>query len=251
MKTTAHSGGKRKKKAVGMAGRLHVGARKLSNLIWSNLKKILSVTRALQVYDEYGVTMSEIHRAQHSRGKTPGLSGALRFPHCCVFWLQSQQMGRALVRTSPPAWTWKQTFAVWTWKQTLGERSFSYAGATLIWPSRLTGRKETICNGSVNMKTCWWKIFFLCRSCPHMTFFLRLTGRKEPQLSLYLMQAHLYGTAYLSCCSATLILFPPSEPPSKLIFSRTFFFNSQLSLYPHRRVGVCALCFCKAPCAPT
>ncbi|XP_076440562.1 tRNA dimethylallyltransferase-like isoform X2 [Babylonia areolata] len=49
------------------------------------------VVRALQVYDDYGVAMSRIHRMQHSHGSTPGLSGALRYPHCCVFWLQTRQ----------------------------------------------------------------------------------------------------------------------------------------------------------------
>ncbi|KAL8612123.1 hypothetical protein ACOMHN_014002 [Nucella lapillus] len=49
------------------------------------------VVRALQVHDHYGVPLSQIHRTQHTQGSTLGLSGSLRFPHCCVFWLQSQQ----------------------------------------------------------------------------------------------------------------------------------------------------------------
>ena len=57
--------------------------------------EMLCVCRALQVYEDYGVPMSRIHQAQHRSGNTPGLSGALRFPHCCVFWLQSEQKGTA------------------------------------------------------------------------------------------------------------------------------------------------------------
>ena len=57
--------------------------------------EMLWACRALQVYEDYGVPMSRIHQAQHRSGNTPGLSGALRFPHCCVFWLQSEQKGTA------------------------------------------------------------------------------------------------------------------------------------------------------------
>ena len=57
--------------------------------------EMLLACRALQVYEDYGVPMSRIHQAQHRSGNTPGLSGALRFPHCCVFWLQSEQKGTA------------------------------------------------------------------------------------------------------------------------------------------------------------
>ncbi|KAK7100254.1 tRNA dimethylallyltransferase-like [Littorina saxatilis] len=49
------------------------------------------IVRALQVFDNYGVAMSKIHQAQHISGNTTGLSGALRYPHCCIFWLQSEQ----------------------------------------------------------------------------------------------------------------------------------------------------------------
>ncbi|KAK7492875.1 hypothetical protein BaRGS_00015822 [Batillaria attramentaria] len=49
------------------------------------------VVRALQVFDKYGVPMSAIHNAQHASGRTPGLSGGLRYPNSCVLWLRSGQ----------------------------------------------------------------------------------------------------------------------------------------------------------------
>ncbi|XP_025108958.1 tRNA dimethylallyltransferase-like [Pomacea canaliculata] len=49
------------------------------------------VVRALQVYDEHGIPMSDIHQAQHKNGNTPGLSGSLRYPHCCIFWMECEQ----------------------------------------------------------------------------------------------------------------------------------------------------------------
>lgn len=48
--------------------------------------------RAMEVFDVYGVPMSEVHEAQKSMG-SPGV-GELRYPHTCVLWVQSEQSGK-------------------------------------------------------------------------------------------------------------------------------------------------------------
>ncbi|XP_048760092.2 tRNA dimethylallyltransferase-like isoform X2 [Ostrea edulis] len=58
------------------AGRIHPNDR----------RKLL---RAMEVFDVYGVPMSEVHEAQKSTG-SPGV-GELRYPHTCVLWVQSEQ----------------------------------------------------------------------------------------------------------------------------------------------------------------
>lgn len=49
------------------------------------------IVRALQVFDEHGVPLSQVHKTQHRCGNTPGLRGALRYNNCCVFWVHTQQ----------------------------------------------------------------------------------------------------------------------------------------------------------------
>ena len=57
---------------------------------------LIYIIRALQVYDEYKLPMSQILRAQHLQGNNPNLSGPLRYPRCCVFWIQTDQSGTVL-----------------------------------------------------------------------------------------------------------------------------------------------------------
>ena len=50
--------------------------------------------RALNVFDEHGIPVSEIHEAQRS-AVSQGL-GELRFPNSCVLWVQSDQNGKTV-----------------------------------------------------------------------------------------------------------------------------------------------------------
>ena len=50
--------------------------------------------RALEVYDEHGIPLSKVYKAQHEEGKTAGLSGGLRFPDACLLWLHTDEHGR-------------------------------------------------------------------------------------------------------------------------------------------------------------
>ncbi|KAL4236004.1 tRNA dimethylallyltransferase [Mactra antiquata] len=47
------------------------------------------IIRALEVYDQHGIPMSKIYKAQHSElSDNTALSGPLRYQDTCVFWLQ-------------------------------------------------------------------------------------------------------------------------------------------------------------------
>ena len=54
----------------------------------------LMLFRALNVFDEHGIPVSEIHEAQRS-AVSQGL-GELRFPNSCVLWVQSDQNGKTV-----------------------------------------------------------------------------------------------------------------------------------------------------------
>ncbi|KAK3584571.1 hypothetical protein CHS0354_024617 [Potamilus streckersoni] len=50
------------------------------------------IARALEVYEKYGVPISQIHKMQHLQtGGDNSISGPLRYEHTCIFWLQCEQ----------------------------------------------------------------------------------------------------------------------------------------------------------------
>ncbi|KAL3867675.1 hypothetical protein ACJMK2_040546, partial [Sinanodonta woodiana] len=50
------------------------------------------ISRALEVYEKFGVPISQIHKMQHEQtGGDNSISGPLRYEHTCIFWLQCEQ----------------------------------------------------------------------------------------------------------------------------------------------------------------
>ncbi|XP_041357691.1 tRNA dimethylallyltransferase-like [Gigantopelta aegis] len=48
------------------------------------------IIRSLEVYEDHGVAISDIHRAQHLDRGGPALSGPLRYPNACILWIQCE-----------------------------------------------------------------------------------------------------------------------------------------------------------------
>ena len=60
---------------------------------WTSIFLTMFSSRSLQVFEQQGISHSELLARQHQQSGASSLSGPLRYPNLCILWLQSKTEG--------------------------------------------------------------------------------------------------------------------------------------------------------------